>query len=154
MVTVIKYLISEAMDNIVEHSGVSNGWIMVQNFPQKGFLDVCIIDTGLGLLGSYQKFNFPDIETDDQAIYQAVNGNSTKQLAVTRGYGIDTSRKMLVDGLKGKYFLFSGAAFYIYTGEIEQIIPLERINNWNGTVLALRIPQSVPIGFDYIKYLE
>lgn len=154
MVTVIKYLISEALDNIVEHSGVSNGWIMVQNFSKKGFLDVCIIDTGLGLLGSYQKFNFPDIETDDQALNHAVNGKSTKQLAVTRGYGIDTSRKMLVDGLKGKYFLFSGSAFYIYTDEIEQIIPLERIHNWNGTILALRIPQTIPIGFDYIKYLE
>ena len=143
MVIVIKYLISEAMDNIVEHSGVSSGWIMVQNFSKKGFLDVCILDTGLRLLGSYQKFNFPDIETDDQALKQAVNGNSTKQLAVTRGYGIDTSRRMLVDGLKGKYFLFSGAAFYVYTSEIEQIIPLERINNWNGTILALRTPPNL-----------
>jgi len=37
MVTVFKYLIGEAMDNIVDHADVPNGWIMVQNYPQKGF---------------------------------------------------------------------------------------------------------------------
>jgi len=68
MVSVIKYLIGEAMDNIVDHADVSNGWIMVQNYPQKGFLDICILETGIGLLGSYQKFNFLDIQNDVQAL--------------------------------------------------------------------------------------
>lgn len=51
MVSVIKYLTSEAMDNIVEHAKVENGWIMVQNYPNKGFIDICILDSGIGLLG-------------------------------------------------------------------------------------------------------
>ena len=154
MITVFKYLIGEAMDNIVDHSGVQNGWIMVQNYPQKGFLDICILETGIGLLGSYQKFNFPNIETDDQAIEQAINGKSTKQITETRGYGIDTSRRMLVNGLKGKYFLLSGSAMYIYTNDFEQIVPLTRHIAWSGTMLALRIPQTVPIDFNYSNYLE
>jgi anti-sigma regulatory factor (Ser/Thr protein kinase) len=154
MKTVFKYLIGEAMDNIVDHSGVQNGWIMVQNYPLKGFLDICILETGIGLLGSYKKFNFPDIETDEQALEQAINGKSTKQITETRGYGIDTSRRMLVDGLKGKYFLLSGSAMYIYTIDFEQTVPLMRNVNWPGTMLALRIPQTVPAGFNYSKYLE
>jgi anti-sigma regulatory factor (Ser/Thr protein kinase) len=154
MVAVIKYLIGEAMDNIVDHAEVPNGWIMVQNYPQKRFLDICILENGIGLLGSYQKFNFPDIETDVQSIEQAINGKSTKQITETRGYGIDTSRRMLVDGLKGKYFLLSGSAMYIYTSDFEQIVPLERRVKWPGTLLALRIPQTVPVGFNYSNYLE
>jgi hypothetical protein len=142
------------MDNIVEHANVSNGWIMVQNYPNKGFLDICILDTGLGLLGSYKDFDVAGINTDIDALEQAINGNSTKQITETRGYGIDTSRRMLVDGLKGKYFLFSGSAFYIYTNELEQITPLNRNVKWTGTMLALRVPNSVPVGFDYTAYLE
>ncbi len=154
MISVVKYLISEAMDNIVEHANVSNGWIMVQNYPNKGFLDICILDTGLGLLGSYKAFDIAGINTDIDALEQAINGNSTKQITETRGYGIDTSRRMLVDGLKGKYFLFSGSAFYIYTNELEQITPLNSNVKWTGTMLALRVPNSVPVGFDYTAYLE
>ena len=127
---------------------------MVQNYPLKGFLDICILETGIGLLGSYQKFNFQDIETDVQALEQAINGKSTKQITETRGYGIDTSRRMLVDGLKGKYFLLSGSAMYIYTGDFEQIVSLVHNVKWSGTMLALRIPQTVSVGFNYSSYLE
>ncbi len=154
MISVIKYLISEAMDNIVDHANVTNGWIMVQNYPTKGFIDICILDSGVGLLGSYKNFGFNDIDSDTKALEQAVNGNSTKQITETRGYGIDTSRRMLVDGLKGKYLLFSGAAFYIYTSEFEQITPLNRNNEWKGTLLALRIPEKIPDEFNYSNYLE
>ncbi|HAQ21182.1 MAG TPA: hypothetical protein DCR40_18415, partial [Prolixibacteraceae bacterium] len=95
-----------------------------------------------------------DIQNDVQALEQAINGKSTKQITETRGYGIDTSRRMLVDGLKGKYFLLSGSAMYIYTIDFEQIVPLESRVRWPGTLLALRIPPKVPAGFNYSNYLE
>jgi anti-sigma regulatory factor (Ser/Thr protein kinase) len=154
MVTVIKYLISEAMDNIVEHANTDNGWIMVQNFSNKGFLDICILDSGIGLLGSYKNNGINDIDNDTKALEQAINGNSTKKITETRGYGIDTSRRMLVEGLKGKYFLLTGAAFYIYTSELEQITPINVDSSWKGTMLALRIPKNIPPGFVYTNYLE
>jgi len=152
--TAISYLISEAMDNIVDHANVHNGWIMVQNYPSKHFLDICILDTGVGIRGSYVNNNFPEIINDEIAIRQAINGQSTKQVAETRGYGINTSRRMLVDGINGKFFLYSGTAFYVYTNELEQITPLDRLYNWNGTMLALRIPRDIPTKFDYSAYLE
>jgi anti-sigma regulatory factor (Ser/Thr protein kinase) len=118
----ISYLLSEAITNIVDHADVDTGFIMVQNYPRKDFLDVCIADAGNGILKTYGKF--PEITSDEQAMKQAVTGKSTKDQAVTRGYGISTSRKMLVKGLGGKYFLFSGAAFYYYSKEQELIMPL------------------------------
>lgn len=154
MISVIKYLIGEAIDNIVDHADVLNGWIMVQNYTQKGFLDICITESGIGLLGSYEKFRFPAIKSDVKAMEQAINGNSTKQITETRGYGIDTSRRMLVEGLKGEYFLLSGSAMYVYTNVFEQIIPLNRNTYWPGTMLSLRIPKTVPVGFNYSNYLE
>ncbi len=151
--TSISYLISEAFDNIVEHSGADNGWIMIQNYPLKEFLDVCIVDTGIGILGSYRRINFPDITSHDKALQEAINGRSTKIEEKSRGYGIRTSRYMLVHGLGGKYFIFSGNAFYIWTTEQEQINVLRTNFIWNGTMLALRIPKVTPKGFNYINYV-
>jgi hypothetical protein len=31
---------------------------------------------------------------------------------------------------------------------------IERLNSWNGTMLALRIPRDIPTNFDYTRYLE
>ncbi|HDR52578.1 MAG TPA: ATP-binding protein [Mariniphaga anaerophila] len=153
IITVIKYLISEAIDNITDHSGALYGWIMVQNYPQKGYLDVCIADTGKGISGSYKESGKSNVKSDALALEYAVNGKSTKNITETRGYGIDTSRRMLVNGLKGKYFLFSGQAFYIYTHELEQITPLPKYG-WHGTVVALQIPAKAPEGFNYTTFLE
>ena len=154
MISVIKYLISEAMDNITEHSGAHYGWLMVQNYPQKGYIDVCIVDKGKGLLESYKSSDiFQNINTDYQALEYAINGKSTKYNSETRGYGINTSRKMLVNGLNGKYFLFSGNAFYIYTNKFERILGLNQ-TRWDGTMLALQIPHKPKSKFVYTTFLE
>jgi len=151
----IIYIISEVFDNIVEHAEVSNGWIMVQNYPNKQFLDVCILDTGRGVLGSYKKANITEIETDEQALQEAINGLSTKIKEESRGFGLKTSRKMLVKGLKGKFLLFSGNAFYISTYEQEDTITvLDSSYSWDGTIVALRIPKEIPIGFNYLNFVE
>jgi hypothetical protein len=153
MITAVKYLISEAMDNIAEHSLAKTGWIMVQSYPQKGYIDICIADTGSGILGSYKKTGNAEITSHTKALQFAINGKSTKQVTETRGYGIDTSRRMLVEGLKGKYVLFSGNALYIYTNELEQITPL-KTSGWKGTLLALQIPAKTPENFNYTTFLE
>jgi anti-sigma regulatory factor (Ser/Thr protein kinase) len=153
IITAVKYLISEAMDNIVEHSEAKNGWIMVQSYPQKGYIDICITDTGTGILGSYQKTGNTEITSHTKALQFAINGKSTKQITETRGYGIDTSRRMLVEGLKGKYVLFSGNALYIYTNELEQITPL-KTSRWQGTLLALQVPAKTTADFNYTTFLE
>lgn len=151
----IIYIISEIFDNIVEHADVTEGWIMVQNYPNKQFLDVCILDTGKGVLGSYKKAGIQEIDTDEQALQEAINGLSTKVKEETRGFGIKTSRRMLVKGLKGKFLLFSGNAFYISTYEQEDTITvIDEGYRWDGTVAALRIPKEIPEGFNYLNFVE
>lgn len=153
IITAVKYLISEAIDNIIEHAEAKNGWIMVQSYPQKGYIDICIADTGSGIWGSYIKTENTNVTSHTKALQFAINGKSTKQITETRGYGINTSRRMLVEGLKGKYVLFSGNALYIYTNELEQITPL-KTSGWNGTLLALQLPAKMPENFNYTTFLE
>lgn len=150
----ILYLISEAFDNIVEHAKVKNGWLMFQNYQKLKFLDICIADSGIGLLGSYQENNFIEINSNKLAMIEAIHGRSTKNIEGGRGYGIKTSRKMLVRGLKGIYFLMSGNVFYYYSSENEFIHELETSMSWKGTLLLLRIYHSIPHDFRYLNYLD
>jgi anti-sigma regulatory factor (Ser/Thr protein kinase) len=155
-ITGIMYLIDEAINNIVDHSKEDRGFIFAQYFRDKNFLDVCIADAGISILGSYKQNNIPGVDTDKSAIQNAAVGKSTKDRppAESRGFGISTSKKMLADGLKGKYFLYSGNAFLIKTIVKEEIVEIPDKLNWEGTIVALRIPYAGNIDFEASKYYD
>ncbi len=153
--TGLKYMIEETLDNITEHSQSDRGFIFAQAYPQKGYLDLCIADRGVTLLGSYQTLADNEIASDLEAIKAANRGISSKNLpdAENRGYGIYTSKQMLVEGLGGQYLMISGGNFYLKTPGFDSFFSLPESLRWNGTIIALRIPYNVE-KFNYVNYLE
>ena len=153
--TGVKYIINEIVDNITEHSESERGYILAQSYPQKKYLDICIADNGITLLGSYQKLKDNEIASDLEAIQAANRGISTKNLpnAENRGYGIITSRSMLVDGLNGQFIMIAGNAMYIREKGRDQFIELPNNLYWKGTIIALRIPY-INSKFMYINHIE
>lgn len=151
----LKYMIEETLDNITEHSDSDRGFIFAQAYPTKGYLDLCIADRGISLLGSYQRIPGNEIESDLEAITAANRGFSSKNLpdAENRGYGIYTSKKMLTEGLGGQYLLLSGGSFYLKTPGFDSFYTLPDGLRWNGTIVAFRIPYNVD-KFNYINYIE
>ena len=151
----LKYMIDEILDNITEHSESDRGFIFAQAYPTKGFLDVCIADSGVGLLGSYQRLPENEIASDLEAIKAANRGLSSKNLpdAENRGFGIRTSRQMLIQGLGGQYLMISGNSLYIKTRTLDSFYTMPRPLRWNGTIVALRIPYNSTT-FNYIDYIE
>lgn len=152
----LKYMISETIDNITEHSESDRGFICAQAYPRKGYLDICIADNGITLLGSYSKLADNEIESDIEAIKAANRGLSSKNLpdAENRGYGIYTSKKMLVEGLGGQYMMMSGSSGYMKSRTIDGFFDLPKNLRWHGTIVALRIPYGNAPGFNYINYIE
>ena len=151
----LKYMIDEILDNITEHSESDRGFIFAQAYPTKGFLDVCIADSGVGLLGSYQRLPENEIASDLEAIKAANRGLSSKNLpdAENRGFGIRTSRQMLIQGLGGQYLMISGNSLYIKTRTLDSFYTMPLPLRWNGTIVALRIPYNSTT-FNYIDYIE
>lgn len=95
----------------------------------------------------------------DGTVYLDFEGNegySTKDLPDTenRGFGISTSKSMLVDGLKGAFFMLSGGAFHRHDSNVNVFIKLPETINWNGTIILMRIPVTVPANFNYLKYIR
>lgn len=155
VLTGIKYLIEENIDNIIEHSESDYGYIFCQYYPNKGYLDICIADNGITLLGSYKKINEKNIVDHLSAMQAANSGISTKNLpdAENRGYGIKTSRAMLIGGLSGNYLMLSGNALYLKTPAFEDYINLPAQITLQGTVVAMRIPYQNN-KFNYIEWVE
>lgn len=151
----LKYMIAETLDNITEHSESDRGYIFAQAYPKKGFLDVCIADRGITLLGSYQKLKNNEIANDSEAIKAANRGISSKNLpeAENRGFGIKTSKQMLINGLGGQYLMISGGSLYVKSPHLDSFYAMPPGLRWNGTIVALRIPYKAPT-FNYIDYLE
>lgn len=152
--TGIMYLIDETINNVVDHSQEERGFIFAQYFRTNGYIDICVGDGGIGILGSYQQAGRSDIATDRDAVIKAANGVSTKNRpeAEGRGFGISTSLNMLVNGLRGKYFLLSGTAFLIKTLATEEVVTVPDSLHWPGTIVALRVPYVSNIDFNAADY--
>ena len=151
----VKYIIEETLDNVSEHSKTDRGYIYAQANPEKHYLDISIADRGITLLGSYKTLADNEIADDLEAIKAANRGISSKNLpeAENRGYGIYTSKRMIIEGLKGQYMMISGGAFYLKDDKYDNFFSLPEGIRWEGTIVSFRLHYEAP-KFSYTKYIE
>lgn len=159
MTTPLSYMLGELVDNMNEHSDGSHGYLFSQYLQRESCIDVVIADNGRTVYGSYVKTgrHMDDIGTNEaEALKMANHGVSTKNRpdAENRGYGISTSKNMLVKGMGGAFFMLSGGAFHRSDSGGDIYINLPPDITWRGTVVLLRIPDRLPQDFDYTEYME
>ncbi|MBO4813853.1 MAG: hypothetical protein J5523_02710 [Muribaculaceae bacterium] len=157
--TPLSYFMSELIDNINEHSCSKNGYFFSEYIKEKRLLNIVIADEGITVKSSFENADLflNEIDNDEsEALRLANEGRSTKNLpeAENRGYGIITTKKMLVDGLGGSFFMLSGGAFHRYEKGINYYANVSDFLHWKGTIVMLRIPIDIPASFNYIDYIE
>jgi len=150
----IYYLVDELTQNIADHSNSETGIVFAQFYPTKNYMDIFIADYGKGLLESYIGTGKHNPSSDEEAVNFAVFGRSTKNLPESRGFGISTSRKMLVEGLKGKFLIYSGRAFFVQNVEKQELIALSEEYYYKGCFVILRIPILESKQFNFYNYVE
>jgi anti-sigma regulatory factor (Ser/Thr protein kinase) len=148
-----QYFVSELTQNITDHSGSEKGYIFAQYYPSKMYLDICIADTGAGLLQTYLQSGRHHPQNHQEAMNLALTGFSTKDLPESRGFGISTTRKMLINGLGGKFFIWSGNAVAYQNNEKLDVIALKPGQLFGGVFIALRVPVSSGNQFDLYNYI-
>lgn len=157
--TPLSYFFGELICNINQHSKSEFGYIYSQYIHQERCIDICIADSGITVLGSYLNTGkYLDIIGDDDAmaLKMANEGYSTKDLpdAENRGYGISSSKNMLVDGLHGAFFMLSGGGFHRHSDNQSDFIKLPNTISWDGTIILMRIPIDIPTDFRYENYIQ
>jgi hypothetical protein len=151
----LKYLISELVGNISYHAGHGTGFLFAQYAPNGRYLDIAIADTGRGLIGSYLNSKCQDLPgSDAEALRFALEGRSTKDQAVSRGYGIRTSRRMLVEGLGGSFFFWSGDAMLLNNATRDSLFEVKNGVRFPGCYLALRVPTIADPTFNVMGFVE
>ena len=157
--TPLSYFLGELICNISQHSNSGVGYVFSQYLKREKAITLCIADCGITIYGSYLRTQkYLDEIGDDEAVAlkKANEGYSTKNLPnpEDRGYGISSTKDMLVNGLGGAFFMFSGGAFHRHSREFCDFINLPTNFNWPGTIILMRIPVEVEEGFDYNNYIQ
>ncbi|MCX6747177.1 MAG: ATP-binding protein [Candidatus Pacearchaeota archaeon] len=147
----INYLLAELSDNIEQHSQFTQASIMTQYYPDKKYIDIGIFDNGVTIPGLFEK---KDIKfTDDcDAIKKAMEGISTKEES-GRGFGLKTSKKLVLEGLNGEINILSRKGAIILNPKNKEESQKLMKKELKGTLIYLRfgIPKK---GLNIIKYLE
>lgn len=157
--TPLSYFLGELICNISQHAKSEVGYVFSQYLPKEKAITLCIADRGITIYGSYLRTQkYLDEIGDDEAVAlkKANEGYSTKNLPnpEDRGYGISSTKDMLVNGLGGAFFMFSGGAFHRHSREYCDFTNLPKAFNWPGTIILMRIPIEVEEGFDYNNYIQ
>ncbi|MBD5290046.1 MAG: hypothetical protein HDS26_05100 [Bacteroides sp.] len=157
----IAYLMSELICNIQEHSGASHGFITIQCPDSDNAIYICIADNGITIQGSYlraAKSALSRLIGSDpaEALKYATRGISTKDRPdnESRGYGISTNLAMIVNGLKGSFYVLSGQVFFRSDQWGEQFVNLSDEMNWDGTLICVRIPLKQDRDLNVYDYIE
>jgi len=139
--TAMYYFLSEIYNNIWEHSDTRYGWLFAQYYKNKKFTDICLLDNGITIAGSYANSQLElSINNDSRAIQCALDGLSTKK-EEGRGFGLITSRNMVTKSyFEGKFLLISGNAGYYEDKNKQQHFDLGQ--RWEGTIVFMRINKS------------
>lgn len=156
---IISLLLAELIDNITEHSKSKEGFLFCQNMPSQNTLFIMICDNGRSIYSSYASDiryfdSLNDLESS--GLLLALNGKSTKDRpeSENRGYGISKSRKLVVDGLGGDFFILSGNCFVRHDSNGEKVVDLPKDIRWNGTAILLSIPTTIPETFNIYNYIS
>lgn len=149
----LRYMLQEIIDNVTEHANAKNFYTLVQIFPKKKLIDICIADNGDSLRASYRKASI-QVKDDLAAMKLMASAISSKDRKEneSRGYGLFTSRKMTVEGLEGEFLIASGKAAYAKNKSKELLMSLPECNT-KGTVVALRLRYDKE-NFNMYNYLE
>lgn len=158
--TPLSYILGELICNIAQHAETDKVFFFSEYTENDNAFNICIADKGIGIFGSYvknDKYISKIGDSDADALKIANEGYSTKNLpdAENRGFGISTSKNMLVKGLGGAFYMMSGSALQISeTGKTDRFLELPKNVEWQGTLIYLKFPCKAKSSFTYTDYLE
>ncbi len=144
------HLLDEMISNIYEHSEFTNAFTLSQLYPNIGITEISFMDNGISIPGSFEKAGFDFID-DRDALKQCINGQSTVTDQEDRGYGINSSIRLVTEGTGGEVLIVSGRGLY-YSGSRKKYYLLDINNKIDGTLVGIRVHKNVVQ--NYRSYVE
>lgn len=113
----LTFSLREIFRNVFEHANISNLWYVAQHWPQRGVVEVCILDEGVGITKSLQKNPHLTVKSDIEALQLSllpgISGvaykggpRQTNDPWANSGYGLFMTSQLCQKG--GSFILISG----------------------------------------------
>ena len=149
----INLIVYEMLTNIYKHSQFENSYILCQKYPNANKLDICIIDDGITIPGSFEDADIKFIN-DSEAIFEAINGQtSDKEDYQLHGRGLNTTASITSLGFGGEMLIAS-------RNGVCTVYP-RGVKLWNngmpiidGTFVTLRVNTNTKSNINYAKRRE
>lgn len=142
------HIFNELIGNIYNHTPLdknlaSQAHTLVQEYPNVQKLDICIMDDGISISGG---FDLTNIGYDDEchAIEKAISGTSSIQdKDRSRGLGLRTTIKLVVEGNGGSILIVSGkGCLYIENEDNYKYKFLDNDSMFKGTLVSVRLNKN------------
>ena len=144
-------MLAELSDNIEQHSQFTQASVMAQYYSDKKYLDIGIFDNGITIPSLFEKKNISFLN-DIDALNKAIEGISTKE-EKGRGFGLRTSKKIVLEGLNGEMYLISRKGALILGPESKENSGKTLENPLKGTLVYFRFkaPKKSLNIYEYVE---
>ena len=151
----LEWAINEVADNVLIHSGGSRGWIQLSQQPNKGLIDVVVVDCGRGILDSLRE-GHPELKTDAAALAKAVEKGVTRNSNIGQGNGLAGTLRIAI-AAGGYANLYSGQGLLRYFPKdsfkslnnsglphksTSEHLNIETVSYVQGTVVSITLPTN------------
>jgi anti-sigma regulatory factor (Ser/Thr protein kinase) len=132
----LRLSISEAITNVIDHSGVNDYYICCWNYPALKQIRLCIADLGIGIRSSLtRKAEYSYIKTDHQAILKAIE-NGVSSRPGRAGLGLDHIRRFLKAN-KGRLCIISCRGKVFWKFDRGEVLEQQMKTPFNGTIIKM-----------------
>lgn len=150
------FLLGELIDNIEEHSNAENLYLFAQYWTKNNSCEVCIMDDGIGLLGSLKNAG-RDVNDSADALKRILEkglSSKTEYGNIMRGTGIKYTRAAITNKeINGEFFIMSGEASFLHSAiNGENFINFKKYF-WQGTLVMLRLNRPIAT-FNLYNYVK
>jgi len=134
----LRLSISEAITNVIDHSGVKDYYICCWNYPSLKQIRLCIADLGMGIRSSLTKRSeYSYIKNDHQAILKAIE-NGVSSRPEKAGLGLDhISRFLRVN--KGQLCIISCRGKVFWKFDHGKTLKQKMKTPFHGTIIKMII---------------
>lgn len=142
----LEWCMNESIDNVLQHSESSKGFVMAQLQKQNKKFSFCVFDSGIGIYNSLRDSKHAP-RNPLSAIQMALNERVTRDEKIGQGNGL-WGLTQIIKETKGRLFVSSSGACYRYDNEQEKTIESGDFNlgKTNGTTMIdFQLDYSSPI---------
>ena len=107
--------LNEVMDNVLNHSGASEGFVMAQLHRKTKHIAFCVYDTGIGIMNSFRNGGLYSPHSQVEAIMLSIQEGVTSNRNKGQGNGLFGLHSLSKQG-DGRLIITSGDSSYFYIG--------------------------------------